>query len=77
MDKNTKIALNIIGIMIFIGWFLVSFIEAANKTIKYSTYTVWEFRFFILACAVIYFTVVYFITRKSKEANNSSKRNAS
>jgi hypothetical protein len=78
VDGNTKKALNLIGAIVFGGWLLTSFIEASNKSIKYSTYTIWEFRFFIIGCAVIYFLVVYFFRRKlSKKSESGSEYKAS
>ncbi|QOY36906.1 hypothetical protein AWH56_004455 [Anaerobacillus isosaccharinicus] len=78
MDGNTQKALNLIGIIVFGGWFLTSLIEASNNSIKYSTYTIWEFRFFIISCAVIYYLLVYYFNRKSsKKSKSQSESKAS
>ncbi|MCT8140281.1 hypothetical protein H1D32_22825 [Anaerobacillus sp. CMMVII] len=78
MNKNTKKALHIMGMLIFGGWFITSFIEAANSSIKYSTYTIWEFRLFIVGCAAIFYLQVFFFDRKvSKSAENPSQSKAS
>lgn len=74
MDGNTKKALNLIGAIVFGGWFLTSIIDAD----KYSTYTLWEFRFFIIGCTVVYFLVVYFFKRRLiKKSESGSKYKAS
>ncbi|MFN7253423.1 MAG: hypothetical protein ACK4M9_22020 [Anaerobacillus sp.] len=72
MDKKTKKVSYLIGLLIFGGWFITSLIEAANEKINYSTYTVWEFRFFIIGCAAIYYLVIYYFSRKAGEAVEST-----
>lgn len=76
MDKKTTKVAYLIGLLIFGGWLITSFIEAASEKINYSTYTVWEFRFFIVGCAAIYYSVIYYFSRKASEtAESTSRRN--
>jgi hypothetical protein len=72
MDKKTKKVAHLIRVLIFGGWFITSFIEAANEKINYSTYTVWEFRFFIVGCAAIYYLVIYYFSRKARQTVGST-----
>lgn len=70
MEENTKKAMNLVGIIVFGGWLLTALIEGVNG--KYTSSYLYEFLGFIVGCAVIYYGVVYVLSKKQNENAKST-----
>ncbi|MDT8861155.1 hypothetical protein N0O92_13010 [Alkalihalobacillus sp. MEB130] len=67
---DTKKVLYMLGIFIFSGLLLSSFLDANHYLEEYSLYTLWEFRIFTVCSAVLYFILVHYYHRRKKTIIN-------